>query len=95
MVGVNTFISKEGSPFVIPDEVIRSTDADKDRQISNLRAFQERNAGAAGPALKLLQDAAVHGANTFEALMRAAKVASLGQMSDALYEVGGKYRRNM
>ncbi len=95
IVGVNTFISKEGSPFVIPSEVVRSTDDDKNGQIANLRAFQARNAMAAPAALSALQDAAIHGGNTFEALMSATKVASLGQMSDALYEVGGKYRRNM
>ncbi len=95
IVGVNTFLSKEGSPFEMPQELIRSTDADKDRQIANLRAFQERNADRADDALSALQKAAVDGDNVFEALMETAKVASLGQMSRALYEVGGQYRRNM
>ncbi|MGD2101480.1 MAG: methylmalonyl-CoA mutase family protein [Acidimicrobiia bacterium] len=95
IVGVNTFISKEGSPFEIPNELIRSTDDDKNRQISNLRAFQARNEGVAGEALAALQQAAVQGDNIFEQLMETAKVASLGQMSQALYDVGGQYRRNM
>ena len=95
IVGVNTFISKEGSPFQTPTQLIRSTDADKNRQISNLRAFQERNAEVADDALARLQAAAVQGRNLFAELMETSKVASLGQMSNALYEVGGRYRRNM
>jgi methylmalonyl-CoA mutase len=79
----------------MPKELRRSTVEDKDRQISNLRAFQERNEGGAGAALAELQRVAVHGENIFEQLMETAKVASLGQMSRALYEVGGQYRRNM
>ncbi len=95
VVGVNTFISKGGSPFQIPEHLIRSTDEDKVRQIANLRAFQERNKQAAEDSLAELQRVAVHGDNIFEQLMETAKVASLGQMSQALYEVGGQYRRNM
>jgi isobutyryl-CoA mutase len=95
VVGVNTFISKQGSPFEIPKELRRSSDEVKDRQIANLRAFQERNAAIAGESLAELQRAAIHGENIFAQLMETAKVASLGQMSQALYEVGGKYRRNM
>ena len=95
IVGVNTFLSKEGSPFELPKELIRSTAEDRDRQIANLRAFQDRNREAAEMALADLQRAAVHGENIFESLMEAAKVASLGQMSRALYDVGGQYRRNM
>jgi methylmalonyl-CoA mutase len=95
VVGVNTFITKEGSPFQIPKELRRSTKEVKDRQIANLRAFQERNADAAAESLVELQRVAVQGENIFAQLMETAKVASLGQMSQALYEVGGKYRRNM
>jgi methylmalonyl-CoA mutase len=95
VVGVNTFISKEGSPFEIPKELRRSSSEVKDRQISNLRAFQERNAAVAEESLAALRRAAIHGENIFEQLMETAKVASLGQMSRALYEVGGQYRRNM
>ncbi len=95
IVGVNTFLSKDGSPFEIPRELIRATAEAKDRQIANLRAFQERNRDAAASALADLQNAAVQGENIFESLMEAGKVASLGQMSQALYDVGGQYRRNM
>jgi isobutyryl-CoA mutase len=95
VVGVNTFISKEGSPFQIPEQLIRATDEAKNRQIANLRAFQDRNVEEAEKSLAELQRAAVHGENIFEQLLETAKVASLGQMSRALYEVGGQYRRNM
>ncbi|MFP3883761.1 MAG: methylmalonyl-CoA mutase family protein [Actinomycetota bacterium] len=95
IVGVNTFLSEEGSPFQMPEELIRSSDEAKKRQILNLRAFQERNKALAEDSLAELQRVAVHGGNIFEQLMETAKVASLGQMSQALYEVGGQYRRNM
>ncbi len=95
IVGVNTFISKEGSPFQIPEELIRSTEDDKQRQISNLRAVQDRNAAVVDQELASLQIAAIRNANLFEALMSTSKVASLGQMSHALYDVGGQYRRSM
>ena len=95
VVGVNTFISKEGSPFVIPQALIRSTTEDKDRQIANVRSFQDRNRDAGLRALEELQKTAVSGGNIFAQLMETAKVASLGQMSKALYAVGGQYRRNM
>jgi len=95
IVGVNTFLSKEGSPFEVPNELIRSTDEDKNRQIANVRSFQARNSGSSTEALEALQSSAVHGGNVFAQLMETAKVASLGQMSRALYDVGGQYRRNM
>jgi methylmalonyl-CoA mutase len=95
IVGVNTFLSKEGSPFVIPTELIRSTDEAKKRQISNLRAVQDRNSEVSDQTLRDLQAAAVGGENLFAQLMETSKTASLGQMSNALYAVGGQYRRNM
>jgi methylmalonyl-CoA mutase len=95
VIGVNTFISKEGSPFVTPEHLIRSTDEDKDRQIANVRAFQDRHRETGGAALAELQRVAVSGGNIFAQLMETAKFASLGQMSNALYDVGGRYRRNM
>jgi isobutyryl-CoA mutase len=95
VVGVNTFISKQGSPFVIPQALIRSTNEDKDRQIANVHAFQDRNRDVGPKALEELQKSAVSGGNIFAQLMETAKVASLGQMSNALYAVGGQYRRNM
>ncbi len=95
IVGVNTFLSKEGSPFMRPKEIIRSTDEDKDRLVSEIEALHQRNDKAAAEALDRLQRTALSGGNTFVALMEAAKVCSLGQMSAALYDVGGRYRRNM
>ncbi|MDW8016143.1 MAG: methylmalonyl-CoA mutase family protein, partial [Bacteroidia bacterium] len=68
---------------------------EKEQQIRNLKAFQQRNADKAPQALKTLQEVALSGGNTFAALMETVKVASLGQISAALYEVGGRYRRNM
>jgi methylmalonyl-CoA mutase len=95
IVGVNTFIGSDGSPFIIPNEVVRANDEAKNRQISNVAAFHTRNADTANTALGHLQGSAIRGANLFDALMETAKVASLGQMSDALYQVGGQYRRSM
>ena len=95
IVGVNTFLGSDGSPFVLPNEVVRAGDEAKNRQIANLRAFHARNAADAPVALDALQTAALQGTNLFDALMQTAKVASLGQMSHALYQVGGQYRRSM
>lgn len=95
IIGVNTFLSKGGSKTIIPAEVIRSTTEEKNQQISNLRTVQQRNAEQTPTALKALKQTAVQNGNIFEALMEAAKVCSLGQMSTALYQVGGQYRRNM
>lgn len=95
IVGVNTFLSSEGSPTIIPKEVIRSTTKEKEAQISNVLALQARNDEDGQAALRRLQMAAIHNENLFEALMEAAKVCSLGQMTRSLYEVGGQYRRNM
>jgi methylmalonyl-CoA mutase len=95
LIGVNTFLDPKGSPTVIPAEVIRSTKEEKDFAISSLNAFHKRNESAAKIALTNLQKVAIANGNIFESLMEAAKVCSLGQMSAALYEVGGQYRRNM
>ncbi len=95
IIGVNTFLSSKGSPTIIPEEVIRSTPDEKEQQISNVRAFQARNASDAPEALSRLRQTAVLNRNIFAALMEAAKVCSLGQMTHALYDVGGQYRRNM
>ena len=95
LIGVNTFLSKEGSPYVMPKEVIRSTVEEKETQIKSLRAFEKCNAAEAKTTLKILKDAAVNNRNTFERLMEVCKVASLGQISGALYKLGGQYQRNM
>ncbi len=95
IIGVNTFLSKEGSPFVVPKELVRSTDGDKDEMIAELTAFQAHHSEEVVPALRRLQQVALTGGNLFAELMETVKVASLGQISQALYEVGGRYRRNM
>jgi methylmalonyl-CoA mutase len=95
VVGVNTFLDPKGSPPVIPAEVIRSTAEEKEYAIASCEAFRARNGGRAEAALERLQAAAVSGGNLFDELLEACKVCSLGQLSGALYEVGGQYRRNM
>jgi methylmalonyl-CoA mutase len=95
IIGVNTYLDPDGSPTVLPNEVIRSTDDEKEYAITTLEAFELRNAKEAPRALADLQKTAVEHRNTFESLLEAAKVCSLGQISGALYQVGGQYRRNM
>ena len=95
IVGVNTFLNKEGSPTILPVEVIRSTNEEKNLQISNLKAFHERHKNESGKMLLRLQEVAVNNGNLFDELMETVKHCSLGQITHALYEVGGQYRRNM
>ena len=95
IIGVNTFLNKNGSPTIVPSEVIRATEEEKEFQISALKSFQKRNVGISVEILKKLQKRAVNGDNIFEELMEVCKVCSLGQISNALYQVGGQYRRNM
>ena len=95
IVGVNTFLSKNGSPTIIPSEVIRSTKEEKEFQIDALNAFKKRHAPDADEALKKLQQVATANGNLFAELMETVKHCSLGQITHALYEVGGQYRRNM
>jgi methylmalonyl-CoA mutase len=95
IIGVNTFLNSKGSPTVVPAEVIRATEDEKQYQIEAVHAFQNRNADVADRLLKELQQTAIHNENIFEKLMEVAKYCSLGQISNALYKVGGQYRRNM
>ncbi len=95
IIGVNTFLGKDGSPTVTPGEVIRSTEEEKQAQISNLENFQKSNEDKRDEWLEKLQDAAVNQQNLFAVMMDAVKYCSLGQITNALFEVGGKYRRNM
>ena len=95
IVGVNTFLSKNGSPTILPTEVIRSTTDEKEQQIINLQAFQKRNVAKSAAALKELQQTAIENGNLFETLMETVRYCSLGQITNALYAVGGQYRRNM
>ena len=95
IVGVNTFLNKNGSPTIVPAEVIRATETEKQFQIAALENFQQRNTDQASALLRKLQVSAVEGKNIFEELMEVCKYCSIGQISHALYEVGGQYRRNM
>ncbi|HMQ07331.1 MAG TPA: methylmalonyl-CoA mutase family protein [Saprospiraceae bacterium] len=95
IIGVNTFLSREGSPTVIPGEVIRATREEKVRQISDLKSMKECKKREADIALKKIQQVAIEGGSIFEELMETVKSCSLGQITHALYDVGGQYRRNM
>ncbi|MEY2596004.1 MAG: hypothetical protein RI965_1276 [Bacteroidota bacterium] len=95
VVGVNTFMSKTGSPTSIPNEVIRSSEKEKKQQIKNVEEFKRRNSAHSEFQLLNLKKVAQSDENLFEALMEAVKYCSLGQITNVLYEVGGQYRRNM
>ncbi|MGB2469211.1 MAG: methylmalonyl-CoA mutase family protein, partial [Flavobacteriales bacterium] len=95
IVGVNTFLSKEGSPTLVPGEIIRATEEEKQRQLGNLKALHDMAEGTSSEALKRMQTAATSGENMFDVLMEATKNCSLGQLTDAMFDVGGAYRRNM
>ena len=95
IMGVNTFLSSEGSPTIIPAEVIRSTPEEKDYQVSMLKQLHKTWQPEAAQALKYLHHTAASNGNVFEALMEATKYCSLGQITQELFRVGGQYRRNM
>ncbi len=95
IIGVNTFLSSKGSPTVTPKEVIRATKEEKEYQISMLGELHKGNEGKSEEELNKVQNAAIQNQNMFEYLMEATKYCSLGQITDALFEVGGQYRRNM
>jgi methylmalonyl-CoA mutase len=95
LIGVNTFLNKSGSPTVLPGEVIRSNTEEKEQQIANLQAFWKRNAQHSAACLERLKKVAINNGNIFAELMHTVQHCSLGQITTALYEVGGQYRRNM
>jgi methylmalonyl-CoA mutase len=99
IVGVNAFrnpaVDKSGDPTPQKLELIRSTDEEKRSQLKRLRAFQERNSSLSGPMLERLRQAVIRDENVFAVLMDAVRVCSLGQITHALFEVGGQYRRSM
>ena len=95
IIGVNTFLSSKGSPTVLPAEVIRATEEEKQNQIDTLASLQKGNQDKANVLLKELQLTAIKNENIFEKLMEVTKYCSLGQITNALFEVGGQYRRNM
>ena len=95
IIGVNTFLSSKGSPTILPAEVIRATEEEKQEQIATLNNLHRSYKDKATEAVKNVQQAAIHNENIFEQLMEATKVCSLGQITKSLFEVGGQYRRNM
>jgi len=95
IIGVNTFLSSKGSPTVTPAEVIRATEEEKQYQIDMLENLHKAKVDTIEEQLSKIQDAAINNRNIFEELMEASKVCSLGQITSALFEVGGQYRRNM
>lgn len=95
IIGVNTFLSSEGSPTIVPREVIRATEEEKIAQIKTVENLIKSSGDKAASALVTLQKKAITNDNIFEQLMETVKICSLGQITHALFEVGGKYRRNM
>jgi methylmalonyl-CoA mutase len=95
IIGVNTFLSSKGSPTILPREVIRATSEEKEYQINMLNELHKAFESKSAEAIRAIQDAAVTNQNMFEQLMDATKVCSLGQLTNAMFEVGGQYRRNM
>ncbi len=95
IIGVNTFLNSKGSPTILPREVIRATKDEKEYQIGMLERLQERNNEISEKVLTKIQEASIKNENIFEELMEAVKFCSLGQITEALFKVGGQYRRNM
>ncbi|MBT8300506.1 MAG: methylmalonyl-CoA mutase, partial [Maribacter sp.] len=95
IIGVNTFLSSKGSPTVKPAEVIRATEEEKQFQIQTSENLNKVNAAHAESQITALQNAAINNENLFEELIEVTKICSLGQITTALFEVGGQYRRNM
>ena len=95
IIGVNAFLNKNGSPTIIPEEVIRATEKEKKYQISMLSELHKGSKEESSELLSKLQKAVIQNQNIFEVLIDAVKVCSLGQITNALFEVGGQYRRNM
>ncbi len=95
IIGVNTFLSSKGSPTILPKEVIRATEEEKEYQIAMLNRLHKCNEERQGELLRDLQTAAIQNDNMFEQLLEVCKYCSLGQITNALFEVGGQYRRNM
>lgn len=97
IIGVNTYLNPNPASDADIDnmEIARASTEEKETQIHNLQDFWKANEAKSEAAIKRLQEVAVHNGNIFAELMETVKVASLGQITKALYEVGGQYRRNM
>ncbi|MEM6397145.1 MAG: methylmalonyl-CoA mutase family protein [Bacteroidota bacterium] len=95
IIGVNTFLSSEGSPTIVPAEVIRATEDEKEQQISNLKDLHQLHKDRGAQELAKLKETAITHGNVFEQLLETVKYCTLGQITHALFEVGGQYRRSM
>jgi methylmalonyl-CoA mutase len=95
IVGVNTFRNPHGDPTPETLELARSTDEEKQNQLQRLADFHTRHAAESPAMLQRLRQAVIENGNVFDVLMDAVRVCSLGQITNALFEVGGQYRRNM
>ena len=95
IIGVNTFLNKKGSPTIMPGEVIRSTDQEKEDQINTIKNLHRNNSNDIIKHLDDLKNSALQNKNIFSSLMEVTKYCSLGQITDSLFSVGGQYRRNM
>ncbi|MCD6732722.1 MAG: methylmalonyl-CoA mutase family protein, partial [Burkholderiaceae bacterium] len=95
IIGVNTFRNPHGEPIPTKLELARSTEEEKQSQLMRLADFHARHAAEAPAVLERLKDAVIANGNVFEVLMDAVRCCSLGQITSALFEVGGQYRRNM
>jgi len=95
VIGVNTFLSSKGSPTITPKEVIRAAKEEKEQQIANLKDLHRQNENKGREMLHMLQKTALENKNTFDTLMEVTKYCSLGQITHAMFEVGGQYRRSM
>lgn len=95
IIGVNTFLNSKGSPTIIPEEVIRATETEKQHQIEVVENLHKANKEEVKKHLEVVQEVALAHGNIFEQLMEAAKVCTIGQLTQTLFEVGGQYRRNM
>ncbi|MFY8017285.1 MAG: methylmalonyl-CoA mutase family protein, partial [Inhella sp.] len=95
IIGVNTFRNPKGDLTPETIELARSTEEEKQSQLSRLASFQQQHSAECGPMLRRLQQAVIDNGNVFEVLMDAVRVCSLGQITSALFEVGGQYRRNL
>jgi len=95
IIGVNTFLNSKGSPTILPQEVIRATEIEKQYQIEVIEKLHQANSKLCEKEIVKLKEIAVNNENIFEQLMEATKVCTLGQITSALFEVGGQYRRNM
>ena len=95
IIGVNTYLNPKGSPTIIPKEVIRSTKKEKENQINTVNNLKKNNSHLHQNHLNNLKYSVIHNENIFSSLMEVSKYCSIGDISDTLFKVGGKYRRNM